>query len=333
MRKFGLNGRMQVLPPMPVFAHDYAFDPSYGYSQERLLSLAPPQEPSDYETFWQGRYQRALALDADPIVLNTRISHPDFVIYKLKYRSTDEVIIRGWMLTPHSGKVERVVVVGHGYGGREGPDFELSKHGTAWLFPCLRGLSQSRLSGVSENPAFHVLHHIENPHLYILGGCVEDIWLCVSAAIDLFPHLSEHVGYAGTSFGGGLGAMALAWDQRVRKAHLNVPSFGHQALRLTLPTIGSGASVIEHEQKHGHVMETLQYFDAAVAARHIGIPILFAGALFDPAVAPPGQFAIFNALTGPKELFLLEAGHFEYPHRVRQEIALRVHLEAFFEDL
>jgi cephalosporin-C deacetylase len=36
-------------------------------------------------------------------------------------------------------------------------------------------------------------------------------------------------------------------------------------------------------------------------------------ALFDPHVPPPGQFAVHNALAGPRELLVLRAGHFEYP--------------------
>ncbi|MEZ5576382.1 MAG: hypothetical protein R3F44_12440 [Candidatus Competibacteraceae bacterium] len=37
-----------------------------------------------------------------------------------------------------------------------------------------------------------------------------------------------------------------------------------------------------------------------------------AAARFDPAVPPPGQFAVYNALAGPKELFVLRAGHFDH---------------------
>jgi len=58
-----------------------------------------------------------------------------------------------------------------------------------------------------------------------------------------------------------------------------------------------------------------------------------AAALFDPVVAPPGQFAIYNALRCPKELFVLDAGHFEYPARIEQERRLLQSLELFFASL
>lgn len=165
------------------------------------------------------------------------------------------------------------------------------------------------------------------------GGCVDDLWLAVSAMLLLFPATCGHIGYAGMSFGGGIGAMALPWEPRIQRAHLNVPSFGNHPVRLQLPTVGSGAAVQGYQQQHGNVLATLQYYDAASAARFIRQPVHVAAALFDPAVAPPGQFAIYNALSEPKYLFVLEAGHFSYPHQAKQEQALLKELEVFFSQL
>jgi cephalosporin-C deacetylase len=70
-----------------------------------------------------------------------------------------------------------------------------------------------------------------------------------------------------------------------------------------------------------------------VAARFTSIPVHVAAALFDPAVAPPGQFAVYNALPGEKQLFVLDAGHFDYPGKAGQEQLLRAELERFFAPL
>jgi cephalosporin-C deacetylase len=80
-------------------------------------------------------------------------------------------------------------------------------------------------------------------------------------------------------------------------------------------------------------LETLQYYDAAVAARYLRIPVQVAAALFDPVVAPPGQFAVFNALPGPKDLFVLDAGHADYPRKAEQDHQLREVLRRFFAPL
>jgi len=74
----------------------------------------------------------------------------------------------------------------------------------------------------------------------------------------------------------------------------------------------------------------LAYYDAAVAARYIRQPMHLAPARFDPAVAPPGQFAIYNALPGPKELFVLTAGHFEHATSATEDRELLSELRGFF---
>jgi cephalosporin-C deacetylase len=58
--------------------------------------------------------------------------------------------------------------------------------------------------------------------------------------------------------------------------------------------------------------------------------MLVAAALSDPSVAPPTQFAIYNALAGPKQLFVLATGHAENPARIAQEHNLLDALTRFF---
>ena len=80
-------------------------------------------------------------------------------------------------------------------------------------------------------------------------------------------------------------------------------------------------------------LKTLRYYDAAIATRRIRQPIYCALAMFDPCVAPPGQFAIYNAISGEKQLFMLEAGHHSYPNQAQQETELLAELDAFFTTL
>ena len=141
---------------------------------------------------------------------------------------------------------------------------------------------------------------------------------------------ARRLDYLGISFGGGVGALALPWDERFHRAHLNVPSFGHHPLRLNCPCVGSGEAVRAYQRRTGRALETLRYFDAAVAARHLRIPLHVAAARFDPAVPPPGQFAIYNALAGHRELFVLRAGHFDHPGATAENARLWDALAYFF---
>jgi len=316
---------------MPVFKHAYLFDPTYGYNREGLLAVSAPPGPADFDIFWWARYERALAVAPVPELSATGQVEEGWQVHDLFYRSTGQARIGGWCLMPEQGGVERVLVVLHGYGGRTGPDFFWRLEKTALVFPCARGIGRSPYPPVSDNPMWHVVHDIQDRDRYVHGGCVEDVWLAVSAALRLFPQAEGRVGLAGVSFGGGIGAMALAWEKRIARAHFKVPSFGHQALRLTLKTTGSGAAVrLVHKRNKEAVERTLAYYDAAVAARRIRVPVLFACAEFDPMVQPPGQFAIYNAVPGEKGLFILQAGHFEYPDQAREERALLQEVHQFF---
>lgn len=315
------------------FDHGFPFDPSYGYSLDALLAVEPPPEPTDFSAFWRMRLARALAIEPNPRVRISGESHPRFRVHDLDYVSTDGFPIRGWLLTPQVGSPQRGFVLGHGYGGIDSPPYDLPRDDAVYLVPCFRGLGRSQRAPISADPNWHVLHDIDSRNDYILGGCVDDLWVGVSTLLLLFPELAGHIGYLGISFGGGIGAMAMAWDARIARGHLNVPSFGHQPLRLALPSIGSAAAVQRCVGQRSGISETLAYYDAAIAAKSIRQPMHVAAARFDPAVAPPGQFAVYNAIPGDKRLFVLESGHFDCPAQMCQRHDLLAQLWTFFAPL
>lgn len=318
---------------MGELQHSFPFDPTYGYDLDMLLTVEPPPEPPGFRTFWSRRHKRALKVDPAPVLRRSACERAGFRVSDVEYTSTEGFPIRGWLLEPENGPVRAGFVVGHGYGGMTRPDFAVPRPDAAYLAPCFRGLGRSSRPPISTNPVWHVLHDIHLRDRYILGGCVEDVWTAVTTLLRLRPDVAGRVGYIGHSFGGGVGALALPWESRVARAHLDVPTFGHQPLRLSLPTIGSGAAVQGFARGNRRVAETLAYFDAAVAARYIRMPTHVSTALFDPAVIPPGQFAVYNALPSPKDLFVRSAGHFEYPDKAVEDDELQAELRDFFESL
>lgn len=311
------------------------FDPSYGYTLDMLLAVPSPETPKDFVDVWSHYYHSALSIKPQPKVKDTGREVGDFSLHQIEYQSTDEVTIRGWLLKPKTQDTKRVCIVGHGYGGCEQPSDKLSlpMDDCAYLFICYRGISESRIEGVPEDPNYHVLYNIHDRDQYIIKGCVEDTWLAVSAAQALFPSLNEHIGFMGISFSGGIGALAIAADQRIKLAHLEVPTFGNQALRLELPSTGSANAVQSFAKSHPDVIDTLAYYDAAIAARSITIPMHIAAALADPVVAPPGQFSIYNELSTNKKLFVLEKGHSDYENYQQQQDELLAALTVFFKPL
>ncbi|MEO0796822.1 MAG: acetylxylan esterase [Verrucomicrobiota bacterium] len=314
--------------------HPFPFDPTYGYTLEDLLAIEQPPEVVDFKPFWTTAYREAMNVKPKARVVDTGYTKKGWRLYDLFYTSTGGKKIGGWMVVPTAGPIRRGFVIGHGYGGRANGDFHYPLEESVILFPCMRGQSRSPNPPISENPQYHVLHDIDKPDRYVIRGCVEDTWLAFTVLLNLFPNVAGHLGYLGGSFGGGLGALALPWDDRVQMAHFRVPTFGHVPLRMQLPNVGSGAAVIEFSRRHpGMAENTLQYYDAAVAAKYLNIPVHCACALFDPAVAPPGQFAVYNALAGPKELYVLDAGHFPYDREEVQNVEVMAEIEKFFKEL
>lgn len=313
-------------------SHNFPFDPTYGYGREALLRVPPTaDEPADFDAFWQGLHAATRAVPPAPEIRPAgRLGDRD--VFDVAFTSAGGVRIGGWLTRPRRGPVERGLVVAHGYGGRSGPDAWLPVPKAAAIFPCARGQSRSQQPGIPEAAAGHVLHGIGSRDTYVHGGCAADFcWSAASALLELVPEAGPRLDYVGGSFGGGIGALALPWDDRFRAAHLNVPSFGNHPLRLTMPCIGSGESVRQYHAGHPEVVDVLHYFDAATAARRIRIPTLVGAALFDPAVPPPGQFSVYNALPGRKELFTLTAGHFDHPKAGVEDRRLRAALTAFFD--
>ena len=237
--------------------------------------------------------------------------------------------VGGWITVPTDQPVTSGVVVGHGYGGRAGPDVSAPLPNAAVIYPCARGFNRSARPTLPNHSDAHVLYGIQAKETYLHRGCVTDLWAAVSALLELVPETAHWITYAGASFGGGIGALAVPWEPRFHRAFLDFPSFGNYPVRLQLPCVGSGEAVRRAGgEKH---LPVLQYFDAATAATHTRTPTLVAAALYDPAVQPPGQFAVYNCLAGEKRLFVRQAAHVEYAGQADEDARLRPIVEQWLQ--
>jgi len=312
-----------------MFPHAFPFDPTYGRTREQLLAIRAPAEPADFVSFWQRTYAEARAV---PLALELRPSAtalPDRLVFDVAFTSLGGFRLGGWLTVPRDRPPTRGFVVNHGYGGRDAPDAWLPDDTAAAIFPCARGLSRSARPDIGAVAALHVLHGIAHRETYIHRGCVADVWAALRALQEHFPSLTRF-DYIGSSFGGGIGALAAPWEPAFARVFLGVPSFGHHPFRLSVPCVGSGEAVRLRAQRDPSIADVLRYFDASIAARHLAKPTLVECALFDPAVPPPGQFAVYNALPGPKELIVIPASHFEYPAAVAVEQSTHARMTAFF---
>jgi len=297
-----------LAPPM---REQFGFDPTHGFDLGGLLALTPPDEPDDLDAFWSGIVDEAASLDPDAQVgpWNPLDGHPAIEVADVRFRSLDGISIGGWITRPIGG-ASRTIVVGHGYGGRDAPDVADVPADAVAIFPVARGLpTRSHVAGVGHDTGVdHVLWGIRSPREYSHVGSVVDMWIAGRILMRILPGEGKPV-YMGGSFGGGIGALAVAFGDDFAAAVLEVPSFGDHPLRATLPSTGSSSRVNQHLSTHPDDLRTLHYADAATAATRVRVPTLVLPALADPAVPIPGQFAIANALGGPTWVHVLPHGH------------------------
>ena len=302
-------------------------DPTYGYTLARLHEVPAPVGPPDFADFWRRTYDEARSAPLHLTHRRVPCGDPGFELHEVEYDSLGGVRIGGWLAVPADGRFVRGVVSGHGYGGRQEPDLRPPGPPAVTISPCARGFDRSAHPVIPGVSGEHVLHGIGSRETYSHRGCAADLWRGASALLELFPEAGQALHYRGASFGGGIGALALPWDSRFHRAFLDVPSFGNHPLRVTLPCQGSGQQVRRHHRNHPGVLDVLAYFDAATAARHLQMPTFVAAALADAAVPPPGQFAVFNALTCERTLFVRQTGH---PDTPEDDVRLHALLEDWF---
>lgn len=303
------------------------FDPTYGHTVADLLGYGPPEhEPDDFDQQWIAVRAEADEVDPAPEIGSwTPLGEHGHQVATISVTGLDAVRSNGWLVRS-PGALSRGLVIGHGYGGRTEPT-------TAIPDECLsiqmvsRGQASSPWPGVPSDAHQHVLHGIESFRSYVHVGATADVWAATTVLAELAPDVP--IGYEGGSFGGGIGALAAAWEPRFDAVQLTVPSFGNHPVRLTLRCTATGEAVRNHHAEHPEVIEVLRYVDAATAATRITVPTLCIAAAADPGVPPPGQFAVANGLAGPTWLHIARAGHTTWPGQ-EEDLALSARCRAEF---
>ena len=316
--------------PYDSWFPDAAFDGSYGFTLETLRAVAPVPPAPDFADRWRGWRERARATAAAPRIISSSDRRGRRVSL-IELSGVDGVRLRAWYVEPLAQAPRVGVVHSHGYGGRDRVDLGRVPDDAAAIFPVARGLGALNADiGAPEEREAHVLTGLSDPEDYVIGLCARDLWLAGDALRELAGDIPLY--FVGESFGGGIGALAVPWDERYVGATLVVPTFGQYDERLAAPCLGSGEHQRAHVRRHPEAREQLRLFDASTSALFFRVPVRVEAALWDQYVPPPGQFSIANAV--PPELLELEvlpAGHAEYPGLGRVIVdarrAGRAHLE------
>ena len=298
-----------------MLKHDYPFDPCNGHTPEQLLTIQGPEEPAGFKAFWEETLHLVMAM-TPTYFIERELWSPNAGerIYRVRVKNWDNTEFVMTIARPE--KSLGGLVIGQGYGNPSGPS--VSQYGLTTVMACVRGLGLSQCRDIPWEPGKHVVHGIRSKETYILRGVITDQWMAASVMLDMFPDTADNLNYRGSSMGGGMGALLLPWDPRFKAAWLDVPTFGAE-IRFRYQSTGSGEACRQYLLEHPEAKEVLAWFDASAAARHIRIPVCATPAVFDPCVAPAGQFSIVNAIPEQyKTVFIRDTGHFRETDRDRE---------------
>lgn len=280
-----------------------------GYTKEQLLAIKGDEPVEGFEAFWRRQYERVIKSKLDYTVEDEVWSpDPDVKIYRIRYTTCDGIKIGMWINRPKVSCGGHLIA--HGYGNTAIPDAS-SSPGQTIAMPCVPGLGISQSREIPWVPAQHAAYGFDDPEKYIIVCGVRSLWTAASILIDMFPDVKENLVCSGGSLGGGMGAMCIAWDSRIRAGELNVPTLGGRIMLDYPGQVGDPAhtrATLGKASEQGR--RVIDFCNAAAAARFIRVPILVTPALSDHSVPPPGQFAVANSI--PEEYRILrirEVGH------------------------
>lgn len=287
--------------------HNYTFDPTNGMNESELLAIPGAVGPKGFKEFWEENYRITMAAELRyKIETEVWSPVPEEKVYRVRVINHDDVEFVMWISRPENSGGG--LIIGQGYGNPAVP--MSAKFGLTTGYACVRGLGAAQCKDISWQPSKHVLYGIESKETYILRGVIADQWMAARVMLDMFPDCASNLNYMGGSMGGGMGALLLPWDKRFRAAFLNVPTFGSE-IRFEYQSTGSGEACRQYIIEHPEARKVLEWFDASAAARYIRIPVCCTPALFDPCVAPAGQFSVVNAIPEQyKTVYIRETGHF-----------------------
>jgi cephalosporin-C deacetylase len=302
---------------------------------------ASSAEPPDLDAFWAGALATARAA-ARPVERTAYLPEaygPRLVVEDVTFSGADGHPIRAWFLAPRDAEPGslacRVTFVG--YGGGRGLPLEHAAYaaaGHAVLVMDSRGQGGEWSMGAtgdpgagasdSEHPGV-MTRGIGDPSTYYYRRLYVDAVRAVETAAEHPLVDPARIGTAGHSQGGALAlATAALLPERVRLCHAGMPFLCGIRRSLEVAAEAPFTEIVDYLRIQPQLAErtlgTADYIDCAHLAPRIRAHVLVCVGLMDPICPPSGVFAMYNALTAPKEIAVFPYSDHEIPqvHAERQ---------------
>ena len=264
------------------------------------------ERPADFDAFWQATIaelgQAPVNLTVEPDTLR---STPRVSVAQVHFDSLGGVRLFGWYARPTAPGAYPGLLMLPGYSGNTGVPRAMAGEGFAVLALSVRGHPRSNSQYAPGFPGL-LTDGIERKETYGYRGVYMDCYRAVDVLRGLDGVDAGRIGVTGGSQGGALTLLTAALRPEVRAAAADVPFLCaiRDAVDLTMsyPFAEIGDLLRLRPELADAVWTTIPYFDIINFAPRITCPVLVSLGLKDDVCPPQTGYALYNALTCPKEL-------------------------------
>ncbi len=275
--------------------------------------------PEDFDSFWRLTRAELIRHPLEPKVREVEAVDPgDAHRFRISLRHPDGGRVHGWLHLPEGeGPFPAVLSIPGSGVGRTGRFAGFTSAGYAVLAIEIHGLEPGRenIRGVHwvepdstilffrdvEDGVLSNFHELgkEDPYHYIHRRSL----LAAMRAMDYLharPDIDkDRIALFGGSQGGGLSLLAAAIDKRARAVISTVPGFCDQTAWLYGRCGGAGRL---QNGDRDRVIRAMSYYDAALAACLIDVPVYIGVGFIDAVCQPTRIYVAYNNLGGPRAI-------------------------------
>ena len=280
----------------------------------------PVERPADFDRFWDDLLAEVEALPRELHL--ERVDYParGVRVYRATFSGIGGARLVGWFMTPDAPGPFPALAVYHGYSWLRGEPWSYlpwTAQGYAVLAIDVRGQGGESEDDRTFPPGAvggWMTRGIAEPATYfyraVYGDAVQTVEvLAARPEID-----ARRIATTGGSQGGGLTLAAAALNRRVLAAAADVPFLCHfrraRDISDAYPYREFDDYLLRHPDREETMWHTLAYFDLLNLAERITCPVLMSVGLRDLVCPPSTIYAVYNHLSGPKELAVYPAhGH------------------------
>ncbi len=267
--------------------------------------------PKDFDRFWRSAKAELIRIPVDPIVELVQDSTiPDGCTnYKISLASTGGGRVHGWFTVPKGkGPFSTVLFVPGAGVRRTSKATVFAKAGLAVLSINVHGIEPDKEKEYYHNLSTNIykgddyfFFNKKDPHRYYFYRVIQD---CIRA-VDFLQTREEvdssKIGICGGSQGGFLSLITSALDKRIKAATLTVPAM----CDITGPLYGRHTYAVLEQGDGKKEIQALSYYDVALAASLINIPVQMGVGFLDNTCPPTAVYSAYNNLRGKKEMIHL----------------------------